>query len=220
MSNSKLATYTNISSKSSSRNGNKIERIIVHHMACVSTGKSCCDAHKNSTRQVSANYYIGKNGDIAQGVDESRRAWTSGSFDADGKAVTIEVSNSVNGNPYGGDGWKVSDASFDALVELCADICKRNDIKELTFTKNKTKDTLSGHKQWDSTVCPGDYLYGKFPELCERVNEILNPKPKTKTTYFVQVGAFSTKKLAEDYAKKLEKDGYKATIKTETKEVK
>lgn len=221
MSNSKLATYTNISPKSSSRNGNKVERIIVHHMAFVSTAKACCDSHKNSSRQVSANYYIGKNGDIAQGVDESRRAWTSGSFDADGKAVTIEVSNSVNGNPKGGDGWLVSDKAFNALVELCADICKRNGIKELTFTKNKAKDTLSGHKQWDSTVCPGDYLYGKFPELCEKVNAKLTAKEEPKQTsdkiYYVQIGAFSDKKNAEAYVDKAKKAGFNAVIKEETR---
>lgn len=221
MSNSKLVTYTNFSPKCSSREGNSISRIIIHHMACVSTAKNCADNHKSCNRDVSATYYIGKDGDMAQGVDEKYRPWTSTNKNGDIRAVTIEVSNSVNGNPYGGDGWKVSDKSFASLVDLCADICKRNGIKELTFTGNKDKDTLSCHKQWyAATVCPGDYLYSKLPELCKKVNEILNPKPKTTTTYYVQIGAFSTKKNAEDYVEKAKKAGFNAVIKSETKEIK
>lgn len=198
MSNSSLATYRNISSKSSSRNGNKVTRIIVHHMAAVCSAKACCDSHKNSNRSVSATYYIGVNGDIAQGVDESRRPWTSGSSKADNNAICVEVSNSCMGDAHSGKGWLVSDASFNSLVKLCADVCKRNGIKALTFTGNKEKDSLSCHRQWDSTACPGDYLYNKLPELCIKVNAILNPQTelyrvrKSLTDGDSQVGAFSS----------------------------
>lgn len=218
MSNSSLVTYTNFTHKCSSREGNSISRIIIHHMACVSTAKNCADNHKSCNRDVSATYYIGKDGDMAQGVDEKYRPWTSTNKSGDIRAVTIEVSNSVNGNPYGGDGWKVSDKSFASLVELCADICKRNGIKELTFTGNKDKDTLSCHKQWYSaTVCPGDYLYSKLPELCKKVNEILNPKPTSDKIYYVQIGAFSDKKNAEAYVDKAKKAGFNAVIKEESR---
>lgn len=40
------------------------------------------------------------------------------------QAVTIEVANDENGGE-----WHVSDESYQALIELCEDICRRNEIK-------------------------------------------------------------------------------------------
>lgn len=50
--------------------------------------------------------------------------------------LTIEVAN----DEIGGD-WHVSDAAFNKLIELCVDICQRNNFR-LSFdgTKRKSND--------------------------------------------------------------------------------
>lgn len=179
----------------------EITLIIPHHMAGVMSAKQCAQMHYKSNGS-SANYYIGKDGEICLAVDESRRAWTSGDRGADSNGITIEVSNSINYAP-----WKVSDKVFDSLVNLCADICKRNGIKKLNFTGD-TKGNLLMHRYFQKTACPGDYLAGKFPELEQRVNAILNGEVKeeakpvgTSQTYFeytVKRGD-SLSKIAKSY---------------------
>lgn len=49
----------------------------------------------------------------------------------DHHAVTIEVASDTK-PPYA-----VTDAAYKALINLCADICKRNEIKELKWKGDK-----------------------------------------------------------------------------------
>ena len=146
----------------------KISKITIHHMAGRMTGKACAEMHAREDRKASANYYIGFDGDICLGVEESRRAWTSSSAVNDYVAITIEVSNDCNGDP-----WTVSDKSMKALVDLCTDICVRNGIDALNFTGDKNGN-LTMHRYFSKTACPGEYLAGKFPEIARKVNDNLS----------------------------------------------
>lgn len=158
MANSSLATYRKATANHSGARTKKITKITPHEMAAVWTGKRCADYFYDcglNGRQASSNYCIGNGGDIAVSVDECNRAWTSSSNDNDQAAVTIEVSNSE----CGGD-WPVSPAAYNALVKLCADICKRNSIK-LAYNGGPS-GTLTMHKMFASTACPGPYLSHKI----------------------------------------------------------
>lgn len=198
MGNSTLATYTNITSHhGNGRGGNKISRIIIHHAAGVwKTCKNGCDYFRNTDRSVGATYCIGVDGSIGCSTNECDRPYTSGSSKADNPAITIEVSNDNTKT------WTVSDASLKALINLCADCCKRNGITKLEKGKN-----LYGHRDWDATICPGNYLYGKLDYIATEVNKILTTPTITSTAsnnvYVVQCGAFGTKAAAENYAKTL-----------------
>ena len=98
-------------------------------------------------------------------VEEKNRAWTSSDRENDERAITIEVAN----DEADGD-WHVSDAAYDALVELCVDICKRNGITEFTYTGDEG-GTLTTHRMFNpDTICPGPYLNGKLPALAREVN--------------------------------------------------
>ena len=165
-SNSKLATYTNLTDKHDDRT-QPIDRITIHHMSDVMTAKGCCDYFCETTREVSANYCIGWDGSVALNVEERYRAWTSSSEANDMRAITIEVSN----DSYGPD-WHVSDAAMEKLIELCIDVCRRNDIKELVFTEN-AYGSITMHKMFSDTDCPGPYLSAKYPYIVERVNSAL-----------------------------------------------
>jgi len=163
---SKLATYKHLTDKCNPRTA-KITKITIHHMSGIMTGKDCCDYFCKTDRQVSANYCIGYGGDIACNVDESKRAWTSSSRANDMQAVTIEVSNDITKEP-----WSVSDKAMTALIGLCADICRRNGIKELKFT-GTSSGTLTYHYMFASTDCPGTYIKSKTQYICEQVNKAL-----------------------------------------------
>lgn len=80
-SNSSLATdYVDFNGKNCNNRTNskynptgQITKITIHHMAAISSGKNCAQVHARGNAS-SANYYIGKNGDICLGIPESCRA--------------------------------------------------------------------------------------------------------------------------------------------------
>jgi hypothetical protein len=164
MSNSSLISGTLLSPNHSGKRNQKISKITIHHMAGIMTAKACCQLFNNTARQASANYCIGNDGEIWLCVDESNRAWTSASEWNDNRAVTIEVSNNVNGSP-----WTVSDKAFNSLIKLCIDICKRNGIEELTYDGTKN-GTLTFHEMFAATNCPGPYIKKRVGDICAQVN--------------------------------------------------
>ena len=190
-------SYSNLTSAylpASSRNytqgrrGYKICKITPHHMAGRLTAAQCANIFKNPARQASSNYGIGYNGEIACYVDEENRAWTSSNRANDCQAITIEVANSSTG----GD-WPISDASWNALVKLCVDICKRHHFRlEYDGTPN---GSLTRHDMFANTNCPGPYLKSRLPELAKVVNAKLDgsstpepsPSPAPTTGYTVKV---------------------------------
>lgn len=211
--NSSLATYINTNHKHYSVvSDRKIDKIILHHMAAVWTGKQCADYFATTDRQVSSTYCIGYAGDIAVNVEEKYRPWTSGSLKADGNAVTIEVSDADNSYTT------ITDASMTALIKLIADIAKRNNLGKLVKGTN-----VYGHKDWASTSCP--CYYDKIEYICEEANKINYPETQTATEtkeekstatnniiYTVQTGAFKSKENAENYAKTLKEKGIECFV--------
>lgn len=168
MSNSSLVDYTKISPNKSVRQG-KISKITIHHMAGNYTVEKCGDIFAPSSRQASSNYGVGTDGRVGLYVPENYRSWASSSPANDHIAVTIEVAND------GGENWHVSDKALQKTIELCADICKRNDIKKLNFTGDKNGN-LTMHKYFAATACPGPYLESKFGYIADEVNKILSGK--------------------------------------------
>ena len=143
--------------------------LIPHHNAGVASGENVAKYMNNTTRQLSATYIIGQNGEIFQTLDEKFEPYTTGNRSIDTRAITFEIVNS-KGAPT----WEVSDQAFNALVELSVDICKRHNIKELNYTGDKSGN-IHLHEWYANTNCPGPYLKGKMGEYAKRVNEGLNP---------------------------------------------
>ena len=163
---SELITSINESPNCSSREGEKITKITIHHAAGVLSGVALSSIFKNPKRQASANYCIGKDGEIIGCVPEEKRAWTSGSRWNDSQAITIEVSNS-GGKPD----WPVSETVMKSLIELCADICRRYCIVP-EFTGDK-RGSLTFHYMYQATECPGPYIKRHVPEIITRINNEL-----------------------------------------------
>ena len=174
--NSALATYVKISPNKSSPRNHAIDTITIHHMAGNLSVETCGNIFANPSRKASSNYGIGTDGRIALYVEEKDRAWTSGSSANDNRAITIEVANELCA-PY----WTISAAAMNSLIELCADICKRNGIKQLIWSDNKNDRinhvngcNMTVHRDFQKTACPGDFLYGCMFNIAVAVNAMLN----------------------------------------------
>ncbi len=168
MSNSNLVNVTIKSPNCNCPRNNNIKKITIHHMAGILSAQRCGEIFANPNRQGSSNYGIDSDGTVGLYVDECNRAWTSSSPSNDHQAVTIEVSN----DEYGGQ-WHVSDKAFHKLIDLCVDICQRNNIPKLTWTGD-ANGSLTCHYFFANTNCPGDYLKSKMSEIANIVNAKLH----------------------------------------------
>lgn len=167
MSNSSLVDHINISPNSTNPRNDTIKKITIHHMAGNISVEQCGVIFKSRSREASSNYGIDSKGRVGMYVEEKNRSWCSSSRSNDHQAITIEVAN----DEYGGD-WHVSDTALNKLIELCVDICKRNNIPKLIFTGD-TDGNLTMHNMFADTNCPGPYLSGKFPYIVREVNKSL-----------------------------------------------
>lgn len=166
--NSSLVEYTQISPNRNSPRNNTIQAIVVHHMAGVMTLEQFGNLVANPNRQMSANYAIDNSGRIGLFCPEGDRSWCSSSAKVDNRAITIEVSNDVYGEP-----WSISAKAYASLIKLCADICKRNGIKKLEYTGN-LNGTLLRHCDIVATQCPATWIKNHTSELCAKVNALID----------------------------------------------
>lgn len=175
--NSPLVTYTNITNNKTNNRNHAIDTITVHCIVGQWTAKQGCDYFATTNRKCSANYVVGKDGSIGLSVEEKDRSWCSSNAANDHRAITIEVASDTKA-PYA-----VTDKAYNALIQLIADICKRNNIKELKWKADSSligqvdKQNMTVHKWFANKDCPGEYLYERHSDIASKVNEILNAKP-------------------------------------------
>lgn len=175
MSNSKLVVYTKLSPHCTKPRQGKIKGISIHTMAGPGSVEGCGQVFQTS--EASSHYGIGPDGRIGQYVLEENRAWCC-SHKVDHEVVTIEVSSIQSyKEPY-----ECTAAAFESLIDLCVDICQRNGIRELiwkegkqycpAFTGNWAVCNMVPHRYTTDKgkSCPGNYLFGKYGEIAERVN--------------------------------------------------
>jgi len=172
---SELATYSRTMSPNKSKRTEKVTKITIHHMAGILSADQCASIFAQPRRCASANYLIGKDGEIQCNVDEEFRAWTSGSNWNDQRAITIEVSN-CSGKPN----WEISETVMKSLVELCADICRRYCIVPY-FTGDKN-GSLTFHYMFQATECPGPYIKKNVQNIITRINNELCIEQKPVNT--------------------------------------
>lgn len=178
--NSSLVSYTNITNNKTAGRKYSISRFTPHVIVGQWTAKQACDYFKSTNKQCSANYCIGKDGDIGLSVDEKDRAWTSSNADNDHRAVTVEIASDTT-HPY-----KITDKAWNALVDLAVDVCKRNNktkmiwlpdkAQALTYKPKSNEIIITVHRWFANKSCPGDYVYNRLGELADTVNKRLDNK--------------------------------------------
>ena len=187
--NSPLATVKVMSPNHSGLRNHEIDTITIHCVVGQCSAKTIGEIFKPTSRQASSNYGIGKDGEIGLYVEEKNRSWCSSSPSNDHRAVTIEVASDTT-EPYA-----VNDKAYSALIELVADICKRNGIKKLLWKGDKSlvgqvdKQNMTVHRWFSATACPGTYLYNHHHDIAAKVNEKLGA---TETKKKPKVGAIVT----------------------------
>lgn len=169
MSNSPLIAGTLLTNNCTSPRTHKINAIVPHYMEGFLTAEECCRLFLPASRRASANYCIGKYGEIWLNVEEKNRAWTTGDASIDNRAVTIECANYMEPDRYG----KLPDSTWNSLVKLCADIAIRNEMGKLVYTGDK-RGNLHMHKWYQDTDCPGKWLSTQFERLANEANKIIS----------------------------------------------
>ncbi|CAK1245520.1 N-acetylmuramoyl-L-alanine amidase CwlA (CwlA) [Fructobacillus tropaeoli] len=137
-----------------------INKIVIHHMA--TTDYDSVPGIWNS-RQASAHYGIGQDGQIRAYVDEDNTAWHAGDWNTNLTSIGIEHAN-VNLAPN----YDIAQATIESSAKLVADIANRYGFGQVVPYKN-----LFPHSQFTSTACPGQ-LTGKLQEIADRANAINN----------------------------------------------
>ena len=211
--NSSLATVKVLSPNHSGQRNHEIDTITIHCVVGQLTAKGIGEVFQSETKKASSNYGIGYDGSIGLYVEERNRSWCSSSASNDHRAITIEVASDKS-EPY-----TVTDKAYKALINLVADICKRNGIKELKWKADKSligqvdKQNMTVHRWFANKSCPGTYLYERHSQIAKEVNA----KLKGSKIYLIQIGSFSKRKNAEDMLTKAKSAGFKdAFIKEES----
>ena len=170
MSNSSLISMRKISPNRNSPRNHAIDTITIHCYVGQASIESMAAWLCNPQAKASANYGIGSDGRIICMVDETDRSWCSSNAANDNQAITIECASDVS------DPFRVNDKVYASIIALCADICKRNGIKELKWKADPSligcpdKQNMTAHRWFANKACPGDYLYSHFSDIANKVN--------------------------------------------------
>ena len=212
MSNSSLVSYTKISPNKTSPRNHIIDTITIHCVVGQVSVEALGNVFSPSSRQASSNYGIGSDGRIGMYVEEKDRSWCSSNPSNDHRAITIECASDTS-HPYA-----INDKVYNSLIKLCADICKRNNIKELKWKADKSligqpdKQNMTVHRWFANKSCPGDYIYNRLGQIASEVNSMLGTATtkveKYGELYRVQTGAFKNKANADALLSKVKMVGF------------
>lgn len=197
--NSSLVSVTLLSPNHSGQRTHAIDTITIHCVVGQCTAKRLGEVFQSTSRKASSNYGIGHDGKIGLYVEEKNRSWCSSNAANDQRAVTIEVASDVT-EPYA-----VTDKAYNALIELVTDICKRNGIKKLVWSTNKTDRVnhkngcnMTVHRDYANKSCPGEYLYERHSDIAAKVNKKLGATTTTKTTTSKTIKVGNVVKIASN----------------------
>lgn len=180
---SKLVTGVMWSPNYTAQRKYKIDTIIIHCMAGTYDARRCGQLFADPKRKASSHYGISSNGEIWQYVPEKYRAWTTGGdktcngwtgSNYDHRSITMEVSNTTLGPD-----WQVSAAAMQSIINLCADICRRNGIPQLIWSNNPklvgnaSLQNMALHRWFASKACPGNFLVACMANIALAVNQQL-----------------------------------------------
>ena len=141
---------------------NRIQNVVVHWVGNAGSSalgnrnyfNSLATSHKTS---ASSHYIVGLNGEIIRCIPENEVAFHSGSYSMNRKSVGIETCHpDWNG--------KFADSTYNNLVELCADICRRYGL---------TVNNIIRHYDVTGKDCPRYYVQNP-PEWIKFKNDVAN----------------------------------------------
>ena len=158
-----------------------IDRITIHCVVGLWTAKQIADYFATTSRTSSPNYGCGSDGKISLCVEEKDRSYCSSSGANDARAITIECASKTS-HPYA---FPV--ATYNALLDLCTDICRRNGKNRLIWIPDKNtalnytphggEMILTVHRWFANKACPGDWMMQRMSSFATEVTNRLKQKP-------------------------------------------
>ena len=162
---------------------NDIKMLVIHHTASTNEIDDPMQAMKNihefhtnvkNWGDIGYHYLISPDGRVFEG-----RAGGAGVIGGHSYAVNkVSVGISVMGN-YQNE--LVPDPVMHSLAKLLEKLSEQYDLDPMgnVYYKSKTIPVIGGHRDSGQTLCPGENLYNRIPELRSWVasNMSLNPKP-------------------------------------------
>lgn len=209
MSNSSLVNYVKISPNKNTPRNHTIDTITIHCVVGQLSVETLGNVFAPTSKQASSNYGIGSDGRVGMYVEEKDRSWCSSNAANDNRAITIECASDTT-HPYA-----INDKVYKTLIELCADICKRNGkdtmlwfgdkAKTLAYTPKSNEMLMTVHRWFANKACPGDYIYNRLGQIASEVNTKLKngtivSKPSTPS---VSEPTTPSKKSADEIAKEV-----------------
>lgn len=197
MSNSPLVSYIKISPNRYIPRNHSIDTITIHCYVGQASVESAGEWFGKKSTKASCNYMIGYDGRIALIVEEKDASWCSSSYSNDNRAITIECACDPT-HPYA-----INSKVYESLIKLCADICRRNNIKELKWKGDKSligqvdKQNMTVHRWFKNKACPGDYIYNRLGQIANEVNSMLGGGGSSSSNELPSV-PFSVKVLIDD----------------------
>ena len=163
--NSSLVEYKNrVAAETSTNRSGAIDGITVHIAKKIGYMEDL--ALMVNSSPTTYNYGIDTYGTIGLFADEPVKTNATGNAKNDDRCINIVCMN----NKASSD-WPISEATYDALVALCSDICRRNYIEAFTYTNKPAKDSLTLHSQFNSEAnCPGQYFMKNIKQFVRDVN--------------------------------------------------
>lgn len=185
MSFSPLVDYIKVSPNKTAPRNHAIDTLTPHVVVGQCTAQRIGEIFASSARQASCNYGIGFDGKKIGVVDEEHRSWCSSNKDNDHRAITFEIASDTT-TPFA-----ITDAAYQAMIDLMVDICKRYGKKKVLWFGDKDKTlaynpkademVITVHRWFARKACPGDYLYNRLGEVAKLVTDILNKPEKEET---------------------------------------
>lgn len=180
--NSPLVSVTRLSPNHSGQRTHAIDRITPHCVVGYCTAEGLGDWFARESTQASSNYGIDKDGRVGLYVEEKNRSWCTSSSANDQRAITIECASDTK-EPY-----SFRDATYQRLVELCVDICRRNGKNRLIWIEDKNtalnytpgagEMLLTVHRWFANKSCPGNWMFARMGDLAAKVTAALGSSPQ------------------------------------------
>ena len=180
--NSPLVVCTKLSPNHSGQRTHAIDRITPHCVVGYCTAEGLGDWFARESTQASSNYGIDKDGRVGLYVEEKNRSWCTSSNANDQRAITIECASDTK-EPY-----SFRDATYQRLVELCVDICRRNGKNRLiwiadkntalNYTPGAREMLLTVHRWFANKSCPGNWMFARMGDLAAKVTAALGSSPQ------------------------------------------
>lgn len=185
----------------------EIDSVAIHCMAGNLSIQDCGALFQAASTRASSNYGIASNGDIGVFVDENYGAWCTSNRGVDGRAISIEVANTSNTEPFA-----CTDEAYESLISLLVDICNRHNISGLKWKNDQsyaiaaanggpvTEQNIFVHRWFANKSCPGTWLFERMGQIASEVNTRMTSGAETQSSNTSSTQTYTSTSLEFDYS--------------------